>query len=125
MSITHTITRSYNDGTRVLSGTVTETAGQANNIDESIPIATNTQVAFAFTKTKLMSICILSDQDVTIKTNSTGSPAETLTILANKPWMWDEGDAYFANPFSTNVTTIYVTSAAIARLQIASLIDPT
>lgn len=125
--ITHTVTRTYNTGTRRLGGDVAETAGQENNLDESLPIFANTPVAFAFVKTKLKSICIVADQACDIYTNqaSTGTPQEHLAILADQPYIWTAADAYFANPFAGDVTSIFVTCAAITRLQIASIIDPT
>lgn len=127
MALTHLITRAINDGTAILTKTETVTAGSEIRIEEDVPNpSTNLAFAFAFVKTKLKSIYILSDQNLTLKTNSSGSPQETIALLADKPWVWSAGDSYFANPFAGDVTALYVTNAAAAAvLKIRAIVDPT
>ena len=116
MSVSHSITRTYDNGAEAVSKTETVTSGSVVTLDETIPApSTNLAVAFAFVKTKLQSIWIHSDQTLTIYTNdaSTGSPADTIVVTADRPRVWTTGDASFmANPFAGDVTSLYVTKAA-------------
>lgn len=123
------MTRTYNDGATTLTKSETVTSGGNLLVDESIPDgSTNLQIAFAFTKAKLQSIYILASGVLTLKTNSTSSPGETIVLAANQPVQWSALDAVFIpNPFSTNVTTLYATnsSGAAVTLQIRGVVDLT
>ncbi len=124
MAITQTLTLSCNDGA-LLPGSVVVSGGAENNFDVTIAAnATNTQVAWAWTNTKLESVFILSDVTLTLKTNTTSGPQDQLTITANKPFVWYKGSGV-TNPFSNNVTTTYWTNATSgdADLQIRSVVD--
>ncbi len=130
MSFTHLITRTVFDGAISLSKTESVVAGASANIDEAVPTAsTDLLVAFAFTKAKLKSIYMLSDQAMRVCTNDThsGSPGETINLVAGSPYMWSVADGYFANPFAGNVTALYVTntSGATAQFQVRTIVDPT
>jgi hypothetical protein len=61
----------------------------------------------------------------TVKTNSSGTPDDTITLLADKPLFWDtqilatEGTAC---PLTVDVTTgLFITTTAIGTLTIACL----
>lgn len=57
-----------------------------------IPAATsNVEVQVGFVVSRLKALWILSDKDVTIETNNSATPDDTLTITANKPWVWYDG----------------------------------
>lgn len=72
------------------------------------------------------SIIINCDQNITIKTNSSGSPDDTLAIEANKQYDWDE-DSLHALKLTVDVTKIYVANAsgAAANLLIDVIQDAT
>lgn len=96
-------------------------------VDESIPDAsTNLQIALAFDKDELDYFAMVSDKNITVKTNSSSSPANTFTLTAEVMSSWMPG-MIFANPFSADVTTIFVTNASgsAARLQIRVMVDVT
>lgn len=57
----------------------------------------------------LASVYILSDQDLTLKTNSTGSPDDTIILTANKPVIWYAGCGW-TNPLTVDVTKFYLTN---------------
>ncbi len=132
MSVTHKISRSINDGGPLVNTYVdTITDGGALVFDEQVATAqTDLEFTFAFTKTKLKSIFMVSDQNVRICTNDThsGSPGETINLVAGKPYMWTGDDGpYFANPFAGNVTALYITnvSGQTANIIIRGIINPT
>jgi hypothetical protein len=61
---------------------------------------------------------LLSDQDCTIKTNNTSTPDDTIVLKANHPLVWVAGDGYFSNPFSADVTEVFVTTTIETNLQV-------
>lgn len=129
MAISHTLTRNWNDGVGSIGGSETVSWGAGPQIDEAIPSnQTDLLVAFAFTNAKLKAIIITADVNMTIKTNSSGSPQETLTILAGVPFMWSltaSSIGAAASPFAGNVTALYVTNTTAGTLRIRSSVDPT
>ncbi len=126
MSVTHTITQNYNDGTTNLSNAVAVTSGAAGSISEAIPSnQTDLATAWAFTKTKLKAIYIVSDVAMTLETNSGSAPADTITLTANVPVVWDSTQTFIANPFAGNVTSLFVTNTTAGTLTIRWVYDPT
>ena len=96
-------------------------------VDESIADAqTNKLVSLAFTLAALKVIAILSTRAITVKTNDSGAPQETLSIAANVPFVYIPGSGV-ASPFAGNVTALYVTNASggAAALTIRGLVDAT
>ena len=71
---------------------------------------TDQQQAIDFVKANLQLIYIKSDQDLTLETNSSSAPADTITITAGIPYVWVAGSG-ITNPFAGNVTTTYWTNA--------------
>jgi hypothetical protein len=73
----------------------------------------NQQQNIAFIKANLQLIIVLADQNLTLKTNSSGSPQETISLLANKSYLWFVGNGNgLANPFAGDVTTMYFSNAS-------------
>jgi len=112
MSISHTITKTWQgqSGLPISKGVVL-TASEEVNFDFQVAASTSNQpFNLAFTKVDLQSIFILSDQTVTIKTNSSSTPQDTLTITGNDPYQWDI-NCGIANPFAGNVTSGFTSNA--------------
>lgn len=79
----------------------------------NVPAATTDQpVAIAFDKDNIKSVLITTTKDVTLKTNSPSSPANTHLVKANGPVIWTE-DMSAANPFAAaDVTALFLTNAS-------------
>lgn len=102
-------------------------AAELARIEESIADAqTNKIVSWACDVSQVQIIIISSDKALTIKTNNSGAPDDTLELVANVPYVWHVG-AYAAFALGTDVTVLYVTNASgsAATLKIAGLYDPT
>lgn len=111
MSYTQTVGSTWSSGSDSVSGSGSYTNDQVENVDTAIAAATtNAPLLVAFTIGKLKVLVISSDVAVTVKTNSTSSPQDTIAILAGKPLVWTN-DSYFACPISGSVTEVYVTNA--------------
>lgn len=119
MSVTQTtsVKTASGDGGSV-SGQYTETGTSELAISENYPAgSTNTQFTIAFNYANIQNLELVSSQDMTIKTNSSGSPDNTFSLKANNPLVWSKSGAYFANPFTANVTKFYITCATAASLK--------
>ena len=123
MAKIHTFKRtSQIDGNSVLASTEDVQSDLAVELDIQIPASTTNQaVAISINPLKLRSLFMLATQQgLTIKANSTGSPTNTYALVAGVAFVWSADSAYFANPVSSTITTIYVTNAGstAARLRI-------
>jgi archaellin len=118
--ITHTYTLGWagsNGGTPV-SSLVPITGNIEINVNETVAHgSTNQQVHIAFVVAKLQSIRIAvtpvsgsTAVALTLKTNSTGSPQETITISATQPFEWIAGSG-IPVPFGGDISTMYFTNA--------------
>lgn len=100
------------DGLVRINATVTKTVSGNVSIEETVANATtNGLIACSFPATGLKMLAICSDRDVTVKTNSSGSPQETWNLKANQPHYWCENDPGSA-PVAGAVTALYVTNAS-------------
>jgi len=117
-SQTRTIELTVRDGTNTIateSFTVTAADGvvAAGEIDLTAS-ETNHLVTASVDVSNLKSVVITSsDTDVTIKTNSSGSPAETITVGPDSPYIWYEGMG-MTNAFATDITALYITETEAA-----------
>lgn len=103
------------------------TGGQVIRLDESIPDeSTDLAVALALDVSQIKGLYIVSDQDLTLETNSGSAADDTIALVAGVPLVWHPG-CYMTNPLATDVTALYVTNAsgAAARLQAEIIVDPT
>src|SRR5689334_9529881 len=130
--LTHTINRTWSGAGSSIAASVQLQGGAELNIDEAIPDGTtNGLVAFAMDVSQLKALFIKSDVAMTIKTNSSGSPVNTITLAANTPFVWAQGDPALRDTgntaITTDITALYVTNASgnNGTLQIRALYDPT
>lgn len=86
--------------------------------------ATDLQIAFPFDKDTGLLLVIVSDRALTVKTNSSGSPANTFVLTANVPLLWYPGCGY---SLAADITALYVTNASggAAKLKIRASQDIT
>src|SRR5689334_13461704 len=96
--------------TPVGSYTGTEDAGVATVITAA---TTNQAIAIAFPYATIKALVMSSDQDVTVKVNSTTTPTETIVLKKTAGLVWAV-DYAVACPFGHDVTTLYVTNAGSA-----------
>jgi hypothetical protein len=84
------------------------------------------ELAIAFAVAKLKAIKLTSDVALTLKTNDSGSPQETISLAAGVPLDWYYGCG-LAVPFAGNVTKIYATEGGIDAGTLSGwlVVDPT
>lgn len=100
---------------------------KAHDVDVTVPGGENeVEINWSLDITQAELIFILSDQDLTLKTNSSSEPGDTITLKADIPYFWMK-DGGIDQPLSVDVTKLYATRAEgeDANLQIRSLADAT
>lgn len=125
---THTLVQNWTDGVNTLSSSIATTAGLSKEWTETIADSeTDKQVTANIDVSALKSLYILSDQDMTLETNSGSTPDDTIALKANKPVVWESSSGYFSNPLTADVTALFFTNASgsAANLKIRTLEDPT
>jgi hypothetical protein len=119
VSATHSITlTSYDDQSRTYSLVGTQISGNREiGVSQAVIAAqTNLLIPMSYLVANLKSIFILSDQNCTIKTNSSGSPQETITLVANVPFVWQYQSGVTV-PFAGDVTAWYITNTPALNLK--------
>jgi hypothetical protein len=100
------------------NGSFTETGTTSLDIAQNLAAgSTNVLVAIAWTVANTQALFLLSSSNMTIKTNSSSSPGNTINLVAGVPLIWDASAGYFGNPFTTNVTAFYCSCASASFLQ--------
>jgi hypothetical protein len=79
----------------------------------------------------MVSLFIVATGALTLKTNSSGSPANTITLVKDEPFLWRTGDGTLrdtaGSAITTDITGLYITNpgAAAVDLKLFALVDPT
>lgn len=98
-------------GTTTISSVVNETVEGVTVLQEAVPdTSTDKQFVTGIDVSSAKIICLECDQDVTVKTNSSGSPQETISLIAGRPIIWQTGDS--SALFAGDVTSFFVTNAS-------------
>jgi hypothetical protein len=108
---THTIIDSYTDDAGSAFNASNKFTGQTEAAyDGTIAAnATDSYIDIAWPTTGAQSLCLWSDTNLTVKTNSSTAPVQTIALLANVPLEWGTGMG--TNPITSAVTSLYVTNA--------------
>src|SRR6267142_1152478 len=129
--ITHSFTRGWTNGGSTLARVTAVQSGAEENLDEAIPVSTtNSLVAFTMDVSQLQGIFIVCNTPVTIKTNSSGSPVNTITLAADVPYVWIVGDAPIRDTagvaITVDITSLYITNpsaSVVAQVQVRAIYD--
>lgn len=105
----HTLTIGYSRAGESISRGVAIDAEGEQGVDVVVPANTSDMlIDVKLTVARLAMVFIVTDQTITLETNSSSAASETITITADKPLIWYTGCGW-VNPFATNVTAIYLT----------------
>lgn len=123
MSYTIRVVQTVSEGSTSLSSTTNTIVEGCDKRNETIvDAASEYNVVIGIDVSSLKVFSMKSSQVLTVKTNSSGSPQETFTLVAGRPIVWQEGDAAI---FAGDVTGLYVSNASgnDAVLEIISATD--
>lgn len=126
VGFSHVVSMSVQSGSINIQSDGTYTGSGNPRIDDDAPASGTKQMNIAIDVSAVKSIIMLSDQDVTIKTNSSGSPTDTIALAAGIAYVWNE-DSLDTLKLTGDVTTIYVVNATTsdARVRIDVIQDAT
>jgi len=108
---THKINSSYiDDSGQAIGGQNSYTGTVEKGFDGTLAVGvTNQAVAITWIAANVQSEVFYSSAAATIKTNSSTSPATTLTLAAGQTIVWGH-DFLGANPIPADVTALYLTN---------------
>lgn len=134
MPVSHSVTVAYKTNNGSVSLPLTAVTGDAELVyDDTLAAGvTNKEIVMALDVSALKGFVIVVDaitatKTVTVKTNSSSSPADTLTLTPAAPGVFWFTGSWFDNPLTTDVTSFFVTSTDTAprRLRIYVCADVT
>ena len=113
-------------GVATVAKTVSKSASAVISLSETIAGSGTTQVFQAIDVSAVAGIVINSTVAVTLKTNSSGSPDNTIVLVADQPYIWYTA-AYDTFKLTTDVVSIYcvVAVATAGTLTIEGVVDAT
>ena len=125
--ITDTISLSVtgDDGSQTLSGRLYANGSVRAKVDAIIPAGSiDLAIGLAFPFASLDTIQILADKNCILKFNDVSAPMPQINVVGGWPFVWNSGDGYFPNPFTADVTTVYVSAPGpTVNLRIKALAD--
>ena len=100
-------------------------SGELTKYSEAIPEnSTDLLVAATIDISQLKAVFIMVDQDMILETNDGSTPDDTFTLKANVPLIWSVDDP-LPNPFSEDITALYLTNTTAGTFTARFLEDPT
>jgi hypothetical protein len=128
MALTHRVGITYSsDAGTITNTTDTYTGDGEGNFDGTIASGvTNAEVDVTVDVSAIKSFVMFSTQAVTVKTNSTSAPDNTIALTAGHQLVWTT-DHIEANPLTADVTKFYITNASgsAAAVKFRFLVDAT
>jgi hypothetical protein len=126
---THSLTRGWQRNSDITSKRQDITADGELTAEIAVPdSSTDLQATVAIDVSAMKSLFLLSDQDVTIETNSGSAADDTITLKAGIPLIWENVSGYYTNPLGTDVTDLYITndsgSSATVTLRVLQDVTP-
>lgn len=106
---------------------VTKTGSGVLSIEETVAdSATDAEIVFSLDVSAVKAFMIVSDRDVLVQTNDGSSPDDSLSLLADEPYVWHV-TSYDSFLLTQDITSIFVTNASggIATLIIEAVFDVT
>lgn len=108
----HTIQTHYATPEGIVVAASEEATGDGVvSFDGTAPVSATTEIDVAFDYTKLKACVLYASKAVTLKTNSSGAPDDTIALAAGQAITWTPASP-LANPFTANVTKIYAVNAS-------------
>ena len=108
---TQQYTQSWSRGSDTLSGYTSITEDGAIDVDTTVTAGqVDKEVDIALDVSKMSGMFLLSDQTITLETNSATVPVNTLTLTAGIPIVWHTSCG-LPNPLTIDVTKLFLTNA--------------
>lgn len=111
-------------GVNALSGITATGAGNLGlDVGVVVPASTTDQLyTLAIDVSEIQTLFLYTDGALTLETNSSSAPDQTLTFAANKPLVWVYGMPS-TNPLTTDVTKFYLTNGTASSVTLYGFIN--
>jgi hypothetical protein len=117
---THKMTRTWQRGAEKITATEEITVEGEHAVDASLAASTN-DIAFALAVdvSQMKTLYLYSTTDTTVETNSSSSPANSISLQGGVPYLWTSTSG-IANPLTTDVTSLFLSNgeASIASFSL-------
>lgn len=109
----------------IITDRIYSAAGHVGVVESIANGQTNFVVNLAIDVSAVKSIVIVSDQNITVKTNDNSTPDNTLTLVAGKEYSWNT-DSLQSLLLTADVTSLHVANASgeTATLTLDCILDP-
>ncbi len=127
MAFTHAVTVGVQPSGGGVSRTASYSASSELAMTETIAdSSTDYEITTSIDVSAVKSFYVVSDRAVTLETNSGSSPADTISLKAGIPYIWNT-DSYDTFKLGTDVTAIFITNASggTATLELRCIQDAT
>ena len=106
------LTENITIGGQTTTSSTTYTSTASTSIEETIADSVTDQLmVVTIDVSAVKCLYLVSTAAVLVETNSSSSPVDTITLVANKPYIFHT-DSYDTFKFGTDVTAIYLTNAS-------------
>ncbi len=126
---THKIALQISGITPTINKNIDVTNDQERNVGEKVlaPGAVNIEEDLVLTNAQVKSLVIqAAGGDITIKTNSTGAPDNTVVMASGDVKFWSSEAGIGVNPFAAaDVTKLYLSSTAGATFTLRAIVTST
>src|SRR4051812_5056301 len=114
MSISRTFTTTIADNTGATSATdrTTVTANSEEEFSVAAAASGNTTLVIAVDISACQGFYITTDKACSIKTNSSGSPDDTIVLTANQVYHWHAVSGGPAIPLTADITSLIIVNGA-------------
>lgn len=110
MSFSATIRQTVSEGNFSISYNDTVSVDKSQKLQKTVlDAATDEEFEFAIDSANVQVISIQSSVNMTLKTNSSGAPQETFTLIANIPVTWQTVQPAI---IAGDVTSVFATNAS-------------
>lgn len=112
---THSITTGYKSDEGTITSVIKSFTGDAElGVEDNLAVgATNQHYTLAITISQIKAMVLYASGSVTIKTNSSSTPQETISLGAGAQLVWTNDASLGAIPFAGNITGFYVTNTDV------------
>jgi hypothetical protein len=121
--MTYTFGFSFTTPGDVISANIVANASSQHTFDAAIAASqTNFEIDVDIpVSPELKAFVLIADQNMTVKTNSTSAPDNTISLSANVPFFWITGQGSI--PLAAAVTKFYVTNTTAGTLKCRALFN--
>ncbi len=128
MAFSHNLSISWSSGGRSIGSNKSYAGAAQQSISEVVNSSTtDLEITISIDVSAMVMLVMKCDQDVTVETNSAGTPDDTIALKAKVPYAWNADNDSFTTKLTTDVAALFLTNAGAtnATFELEVLSDPT